>query len=155
MTSPTVTPALQLGRTVNVIFLEPSFPDNQKQFVRALHQTGATVIGIGERPRGWLDEDVRGWLGHYEQVPSVVDEGRLIDTVRWIQGRMWVDRLEATVEAHVMAAARAREATGIPGTSVHTTYLCRDKPAMKEALRAAGIPSARSAAPRNGNDIRS
>ena len=44
-----------------------------------------------------------------------------------------------------MAAARVREACGIPGTSVHTTYLCRDKPAMKEALRAAGVPCARSA----------
>jgi predicted Zn-dependent protease len=34
-----------------------------------------------------------------------------------------------------MAAAKVREAAGIPGTSVHTAYLCRDKPAMKEALR--------------------
>jgi carbamoylphosphate synthase large subunit len=154
MTTMTVTPALQLGRTVNVIFLEPSFPDNQKQFVRALHEAGASVIGIGERPKDWLDDDVRGWLTHYEQIPSVVDEGRLIEAVRWVQGRLWVDRLEATVEAHVMAAARAREATDIPGTSVRTTYLCRDKPAMKDALRAAGIPCARSAAARSGNDVR-
>ena len=139
---------------MNVIFLEPSFPENQKQFVRALQDVGATVVGIGERPKDWLGDDVRGWLTHYEQVPSIVDEGRLIEAVRRVQGQLWVDRLEATVEAHVMAAARAREATNIPGTSVHTTYLCRDKPAMKEALRVAGIPCARSAAPRIGNDIR-
>jgi formate-dependent phosphoribosylglycinamide formyltransferase (GAR transformylase) len=139
---------------VNVIFLEPSFPDNQRQFVRALHDVGATVIGVGERPKDWLDDDVRGWLTHYEQIPSVVDEGRLVDVVRWVQGRLWVDRLEATIEAHVMAAARVRQTTGIPGTSVHTAYLCRDKPAMKEALRAAGVPCARSAAPRNGHDVR-
>ena len=43
--------------------------------------------------------------------------------------------LEATVEAHVLPAARVREACQIPGTSVHTAWLCRDKPAMKEALR--------------------
>jgi formate-dependent phosphoribosylglycinamide formyltransferase (GAR transformylase) len=43
-----------------------------------------------------------------------------------------------------MAAARVREAAGIPGTTVRTAYLCRDKPAMKEALRQAGIPCARS-----------
>ena len=43
---------------VHVVFLEPSFPDNQKQFVRALHEVGATVIGIGERPKDWLDDDV-------------------------------------------------------------------------------------------------
>ena len=82
-------------------------------------------------------------------MPSVVDEGRLIDAVRRLQGGVWVDRLEATIEAHVMAAAQAREACGIPGTRVHTTYLCRDKPAMKEVLRAAGVPCARSAAPRS------
>ena len=61
---------------VNVIFLEPSFPDNQKQFVRALHDVGATVIGIGERPKDWLGDDVKSWLTHYEQVPSIVDEDR-------------------------------------------------------------------------------
>jgi hypothetical protein len=25
---------------LNVVFLEPSFPDNQKQFVRGLHEVG-------------------------------------------------------------------------------------------------------------------
>ena len=45
-----------------------------------------------------------------------------------------------------MAAAQAREACTIPGTSVRTAWLCRDKPSMKEALRAAGIPTAASAA---------
>jgi formate-dependent phosphoribosylglycinamide formyltransferase (GAR transformylase) len=59
---------------------------------------------------------------------------------------VWVDRLEATVEAHTMAAAQVREATGIPGTSVHTTWLCRDKPSMKQALREVGVPTAASAA---------
>ena len=37
-----------------------------------------------------------------------------------------------------MPAAHVREACGIPGTSVRTAYLCRDKPAMKEVLRAGG-----------------
>ena len=52
--------------------------------------------------------------------------------------------MEAKVEAHIMAAAKVREATGIPGTSVKTAYLCRDKPAMKDALREAGIACAQS-----------
>jgi hypothetical protein len=58
---------------------------------------------------------------------------------------VWVDRLEATVEAHIMPTAKVREATGIPGTSVQTAWLCRDKPSMKETLRAAGVPCAQSA----------
>ena len=139
---------------MNVIFLEPSFPANQRQFARALHDVGASVIGIGERPADWLDSELRGWLTHYEQIPSVVHEDRLVETVRRLQDLVWIDRLEATIEAHVMAAARAREACTIPGTSVHTTYLCRDKPAMKDALRAAGVPCARSTAARSGNDVR-
>ena len=45
-------------RGVNVVFVEPSFPDNQKDFVRGLVEVGATVIGIGERPKDWLDDDL-------------------------------------------------------------------------------------------------
>ena len=39
----------------------------------------------------------------------------MLDAVRWIQGRIWVDRLEATVEAHIMPAAHVREALRHPG----------------------------------------
>ena len=53
-----------------------------------------------------------------------------------------------------MAAARVREACGIPGTSTRTAYLCRDKPAMKEVLRAAGVRCAASTGARSGNDVR-
>ena len=129
---------------MNIIFIEPSFPYNQREFVRGLDRAGANVIGIGERPREYLSDEVKGYLAHYEQVQSVVHEPSLLKAVRDIQGKVWVDRLEATVEAHIMAAARVREACGIPGTSVHTAYLCRDKPAMKEVLRKAGIPCALS-----------
>ena len=129
---------------MHVVFLEPSFPANQKSFVRALHHAGAKVTGVGERPREALDGDLREWLLHYEQVPSVVDPAGLAEVVGRVSARLKVDRLEAVVEAHMMTAAQAREALGIRGTSVRTTFLCRDKPAMKEALRAAGVPCARS-----------
>ena len=130
---------------MNVIFIEPSFPYNQREFVRGLHAAGANVIGIGERPVEHLSDELKHWLGDYVQVRSVVDEGLLLKAVRLVQEKVWVDRLEATIEAHIMAAAAVREATGIPGTSVQTAYLCRDKPAMKEVLREAGIPCAQSA----------
>jgi hypothetical protein len=129
---------------MNIIFIEPSFPYNQKKFVRGLHDAGANIIGIGERPREYLSDDVKGWLSHYVQVQSVVHEPTLLKAVKKIQSKVWVDRLEATVEAHIMAAAKVREASGIPGTSVQTAYLCRDKPAMKEVLREAGIACAQS-----------
>ena len=131
---------------VNVVFVEPAFPPTQRHFVRALAEVGATVIGVGERPAEWLDDELRSWMPHYHQVPTVVDPGVLSDTVRHVQGYLWVDRLEATIEAHTLAAAQARESCTIPGTSVRTAWLCRDKPSMKDALRSAGVPTAASAA---------
>jgi formate-dependent phosphoribosylglycinamide formyltransferase (GAR transformylase) len=131
---------------MNVVLVEPFFPANQRQFARALAQAGATVVGIGEYGPDVLDDQLKGWLHHYEQVPSVTDVDAMTRAVRWVQDKLWVDRLEATVEAHTMAAAQVREACTIPGTSVRTAWLCRDKPSMKEALRAAGVPTAASAA---------
>ena len=139
---------------MNVIFVEPGFPDNQREFARALHATGARVTGIGERPVDWLDDELKSWLAGYEQVSSVTDEAALREVVQRVQGREWVDRLEATVEAHVLVTAKVREACTIPGISSRTAYLCRDKVAMKQALRDAGIPCAASAAVSSRADAR-
>ncbi len=129
---------------MDVVFIEPCFPANQREFARALAAVGARVIGIGERPKSALGPDLERWLTHYEQVSNVTNPDEVERVVRWLQGRARIERLEAVVEAHVMAAATVRERCGIPGTTVETTFLCRDKPSMKEALRKAGIPTAQS-----------
>jgi len=139
---------------MHVILVEPFFPANQRQFARALAQVGATVTAIGEVPKHVLDDELQSWLYHYEQVASVCDEEAMLRTVRWIQGKAWVDRLEATIEAHIMPTARVRQACKIPGTSVRTAFLCRDKPAMKEALRAGGIPCAQSTGAGSPDEVR-
>jgi hypothetical protein len=139
---------------VHVVLIEPTFPQNQRQFARALHDVGAVVTGIGERPKESLDPELSRWLTHYEQVGSVVDEGALTEKVRWLQSKLPVDRLEATVEAHILAAAHVREACQIPGTSSRTAFLCRDKPAMKEVLRAGGVACAQSLGSSSREEIR-
>lgn len=139
---------------MNVIFVEPSFPANQREFPRGLAEVGANVIGIGEFPKDSLPGDLSHQLTHYEQVRSVVDEDAMVEAVRLVQKRARVHRLEATVEAHILSAARVREACGIPGTSVRTAFLCRDKPSMKEVLREGGIPCADSTGASSGNEIR-
>ena len=131
---------------MNVVFVEPAFPQNQRRFVAALAGVGANVIGVGESGESDLGDELRGQMGAYYRVDNVTDVGQLEAAVAWAQDLMWIDRLEATVESHQMAAARVREARGIPGTSVRTTWLCRDKPSMKEVLRQAGVPTAASTA---------
>ena len=139
---------------MNVVFVEPCFPQNQTRFVHALAAVGARVHGIGERPFEALDDETRRAMVYYERIGSVCDEDALLAAVRRAQGREWIHRLEATVEAHIMPAARVREAAGIPGTSVRTAYLCRDKPAMKEALREGGIPTAASTGASSEQEVR-
>src|SRR3954466_8453666 len=99
---------------MNVIFVEPFFPANQRQFVRALAEAGATVIGIGEYGVESFDDDLKNWMHHYERISSVTDVEALTRAVRWVQDKLWVDRLEATIEAHTLAAARGRGRRFLP-----------------------------------------
>src|SRR5579872_1006897 len=139
---------------MNVVFVEPFFPSNQRQFARALAEAGATVIGIGEYGVESFDDDLKNWMHHYERISSVTDVEALTRAVRWVQDKLWVDRMEATIEAHTMATAHVREACTIPGTSVRTAWLCRDKPSMKQALREAGVPTAASTAVNSASEAR-
>ena len=139
---------------MHVLFVEPAFPRNQREFVRGLHQVGARVTAIGEAPPEALDGELRSWLSGYEQVPAVTHGQSLYDAVRRVQEREWVDRLECSVEAHIMPVAQVREACTIPGTSTKTAWLCRDKPAMKEALREAGIACAQSTGASSAEEVR-
>jgi hypothetical protein len=138
---------------MHIVFIEPRFPANQKLFVRALAEVGATVTAIGEGSKDSLDHELKHWLTHYEEVRNVCDEGGVLDAVRFIQNKKPIDRLEAVVEAHIMPTAKVREAAGIPGTSVRTAFLCRDKPAMKEVLREGGIPCAASTGASNAQEV--
>ena len=111
------------------------------------------MVGIGESPEEGLDDELRGWMTALPPAASVVDVGAMTDAVRWIQDQAWVDRLESTIEAHILPVAEVREACTIPGTSLRTAYLCRDKPTMKEVLRAAGVPTAASTAAENSEQV--
>ncbi len=139
---------------VNIVFVEPAFPQNQRRFVAALAGVGARVVGVGESAEHELGDDLRGQMAAYYQVGNVTDVHQLDEALQWAQKLMWIDRLEATIESHQMAAAEVREARGIPGTSLRTTWLCRDKPSMKDALRRAGVPTAASTAAANTAEVR-
>ncbi|MEC7584506.1 MAG: ATP-grasp domain-containing protein [Planctomycetota bacterium] len=129
---------------MHVVFLEPCFPRNQREFLRGLLEVGAQVSVISERPPQALPPEYLRGLQGYEQVGSVVDQAAVVQAVERLGHQCPVDRLEATVEAHVMAAAHVREALDIHGTTSKTAWLCRDKPAMKEAVREAGVACAES-----------
>jgi hypothetical protein len=131
---------------IHVLFLEPGFPANQREFVRALRQVGALVTGIGTAPLHSYDAELRSWMYGYEQVASTASTEEIVKAVRAAQARgPWVHKLESTVEALMLPAAEARQVTGIPGMSVQQTTLVRDKYQMKQFLAAHGVRCAQSA----------
>src|SRR5262249_40025355 len=111
------------------------------------------VIGVGESHESELGDELRGQMGAYYQVSNVTDVAQLNAATEWAQNLLWVDRLESTIESHQLAAAQVREARNIPGTAGRTTWLCRDKPSMKEVLRQAGVPTAASTAAHSADDV--
>lgn len=128
---------------MHVILLAPHFPAGQRRFLRALKAVGATVTGIVDAPIERIDREVLGLLDAAEVIGNVTSEEQVYQAVRRIQDRgPWVHKLEATIEAHVLTAAKVRERTAIPGTSSEAVLRCRDKVVMKSFLKEHGIPSA-------------
>lgn len=114
---------------------------------RGLKQVGARVTGIGPTATATaLPASLKPWLDAWEPVGNLVDPASLAEAARRAGRRAPLDRLETGDESLVVPTAVARAALGLPGLSVRTALLCRDKPAMKEALRAAGLPCAESTA---------
>ncbi|MEM7799943.1 MAG: ATPase [Chloroflexota bacterium] len=138
---------------MHVLFIAPHFPDNQVRYAQALKGVGAKVTGIGEPHAHELPSHVASILDGWEQVHNVTDPNALYEAVRRVQNREWVDRLEATIESHMLAAAKVREACTIPGLTYQQTLLCRDKTLMKEFMREHGIPCAASAAVNSAEEV--
>ena len=62
---------------MNIIFVEPFFPSNQRRFVAALAGVGANVVGVGEYGEHEFGDELRGQLGAYYRVANVTDPGQL------------------------------------------------------------------------------
>lgn len=137
---------------MRVVFLAPAYPAEMPQFVRGLAEVGAEVIGVGDSPLHGVPESVQRCLSDYIQVPSLFDEQSLVERVVAAIRRSPVDRVEALWEPLVVAAARIREAVGLPGMSVDTVRGFRDKQLMKERIRAAGLRVPHSARVRTRSD---
>jgi len=122
--------------------LFPAFND----FARGLKEAGARVSGIGATPRERLRVGLARHLDHWERVDSPFEAAQVAAALARAGRRVAVDRLETLEERLIEPAAAARARLGLPGLSPDGARLCRDKPAMKAALRRAGLPCAESAA---------
>jgi hypothetical protein len=128
---------------MNVLLLSPGYPAEMPKFVRGLSDIGARVIGMGDQPPEALPADVRARLAAYVRVGGFHDEDGMVREARALAQHARIDRVECLWEPLMIAAARIREALGLPGLTVAETVPFRDKEKMKQALDAAGIRTPR------------
>nr|NIM02525.1 hypothetical protein [Acidobacteriota bacterium]NIO61030.1 hypothetical protein [Acidobacteriota bacterium]NIQ32024.1 hypothetical protein [Acidobacteriota bacterium]NIT12666.1 hypothetical protein [Acidobacteriota bacterium] len=128
---------------MNVLMFSPGFPDELPAFTEGLAEAGARVVGLGDQPAEMLPERARHALAHYVRVDHLWDQEALTDTVREIDRRFPLDRIECLWEPGVLLAAQLREAMELPGLSVEQARLFRDKELMKRRLDECGIRTPR------------
>lgn len=139
---------------MHVLFLAPEAQVYYREFVRGLKEAGATITGMGHASGSRLPAKLRPYLDDYVQVRNLFDGNAVLAAAREVAKRRPVDRVEMTDEPLVVPAARLRVALGLPGLSVETATLCRDKTAMKDFLRSRGIPCAASRAASDASHLR-
>ncbi len=134
----------KIPRSVDVLFIAPETSVYALRFVHALRSAGARVYGVGHSARERLSPDLRRALAGYAPTRSILDGTDLARIAREIAPASGFARIETIDEPAVVSAAYVRSVLGIPGTSVETAILSRDKAVMKERLRACDVPCAAS-----------
>ena len=131
---------------VTAVLVAPFFQENTVRYVRALvalEGTRPCVITQDDVER--LPPDVRAGLAGHRRVADALDADALAGACRSLAAEVGpVDRLFGVLEQLQAPVARARDLAGVPGMSAETVRGFRDKARMKEVLRAAGVPVARS-----------
>lgn len=128
---------------MHVLFLAPDTHVYNHGFVRALKDLGVRVSAIGMAPTERLSTPARQLLDAYRACPNVGDAVAMRKAATEL-ARPAFDRIETIDEPLVEAAASLREHFGVPGLSLATARLCRDKVAMKDFLRQHQVPCASS-----------
>ncbi|MBL8727680.1 MAG: ATPase [Planctomycetes bacterium] len=130
---------------MHVLFLAPDTHVYNHGFVGALKDLGAKVSAIGMTGRGQLSATAARLLDGYRHCDRMMEPDAVLRAARELAAPAF-DRIETIDEPLVDVAATLRGTLGVPGPSLETARLCRDKVAMKEFLRRHEIPCAQSGA---------
>lgn len=129
---------------MNVLFLSPHFPPNFRNFVFALRDAGARVLGIGDAPANEVPEDVKGALAEYVYEPDMYRRYETLKhaTEGLIKRHGKIDRVDSQNEHWLEHEARLRDDLDIYGQRMSDLARNRRKLGMKDVFREAGVPAA-------------
>ncbi len=121
------------------------------RFARAVARTpDVRLLGVVHTPPGGPDASLYHDLVRVTEPLSLRDILDGVEVLRRRHGQPY--RIVGILEALMVQLAQARVHFGVPGTRPEVAELFRDKSRMKDALRAAGLPVARSALVRTRSD---
>jgi biotin carboxylase len=130
---------------VHILFLAPDTHVYNHGFLQALKQLGARVSAVGMTGQAKLSRGAARLLDGYRGCDRMLDVEAVVAAARELAQPAF-DRIETIDEPLVEIAATLRDKFGVPGPSLATARLCRDKVAMKAFLREHDIPCAQSGA---------
>jgi biotin carboxylase len=130
----------------HIAFIAPHFLDNTNRYLKAFADLPITLSVISNDPESSIPPSMRHRIAGHYKVTNTLDAAQLTVAARAIVksiGR--VDRLVGFLEELQLPMAEVRDAIGIEGLTAEIARNVRDKDRMKDVLRAAGVPVARSA----------
>jgi len=137
---------------VAAAFVAPYLLPATARFVMCAATLPGVRLGlVTSDPLERVPPELRDRLAGHWRIDNALDPGQVAEGVAALRAQMGgVDRLVGALEQLQVPLAQVREAMGIEGMDVETALNVRDKPRMKEVLRAAGVPCARHALVHDG-----
>jgi hypothetical protein len=142
---------------VAAAFVAPYLLEATARFVTCAASLPGVRLGlITSDPLERVAPQLRGRLAGHWRVDNALDPRQIAEGVSGLGRQMGrVERLVGALEQLQVPLAQVREGMGIAGMDVDTALNVRDKPRMKEVLRAAGVPCARHALVHDAAQVRS
>jgi hypothetical protein len=130
----------------HVVFIAPRFLQNTNRYVKAFTELpDVTLSVVSQDPEEAIPAALRPRVAGHYRVQHPFDGAELTAAVRAIsRGVGEVDRLAGALEELQLPMAQVRDALGVEGIGFEAARNFRDKDRMKDVLRAAGVPVARS-----------
>ncbi|HMO13747.1 MAG TPA: ATP-grasp domain-containing protein [Pirellulaceae bacterium] len=127
-----------------VIFVAPYFMDATEKFIAAAASLPDVRLGLVScDPLSKLRPEIQARLSGHYAVPGI-EAHQLLHGIEML-GRQFgsVDRIIGMLEQIQVTLGKIRDHLGIRGMGEHVARNFRDKPQMKDVLRAANVPCAR------------
>ena len=128
------------------VLVAPHFQENTLRYLRALVALpGVRAAVISHDPLERLPDDLQSAIAGHYRVGNCMDGAQLGHACKMLRRSLGsVDRLLGVLEQLQVPLAEARELADVPGMRTRAARNFRDKAQMKQVLREAGLPCARS-----------